>query len=85
MSKRVHRFTLFSNNCLASHKRHICVSSVWPRQSKQLQPTLVSEDSYTSCSSPLFLTTLLSLSLPHCYSFRTRSGFLEYIFGLLNS
>ncbi|VUZ41446.1 unnamed protein product, partial [Hymenolepis diminuta] len=29
-----------------------------------LQRTLVSEDSYTSCSSPLFLSTLLSLSLP---------------------
>ncbi|VUZ40738.1 unnamed protein product [Hymenolepis diminuta] len=42
--------------------------------------------SHTSCSSPLFLSTLsylLSLSL--CHSFQTRCGFLEYIFGLINS
>ncbi|VUZ49063.1 unnamed protein product [Hymenolepis diminuta] len=34
------------------------------------QHTLVSADSYTSCSSPLFLSTLLSLSV-------TRCGFLK--------
>ncbi|VUZ46060.1 unnamed protein product [Hymenolepis diminuta] len=38
--------------------------------------TLVSADSYTSCSSPLFPSTLLSLSLPLSV---TRCGFFEYI------
>ncbi|VUZ43908.1 unnamed protein product, partial [Hymenolepis diminuta] len=38
---------------------------------------------YASCSSPLFLSTLPSLSLSHL--FQTRCGFLEYIFGLINS
>ncbi|VUZ52587.1 unnamed protein product [Hymenolepis diminuta] len=32
--------------------------------SRQEQHTLVSTDSYKSCSSPLFLSTLLSFSLP---------------------
>ncbi|VUZ46128.1 unnamed protein product [Hymenolepis diminuta] len=37
--------------------------------SRQKQHTLVSADSYTSCSSPFFLSTLLSLSPPSlCYS-----------------
>ncbi|VUZ45177.1 unnamed protein product [Hymenolepis diminuta] len=36
--------------------------------SRQKQHTLVGADSYTSCSSPLFLSTLLSLSSSLCYS-----------------
>ncbi|VUZ50383.1 unnamed protein product, partial [Hymenolepis diminuta] len=44
--------------------------------------TLVSADSYTSCSSPLFLRTLLFLFLSLSV---THSGFLEYVFGLFNS
>ncbi|VUZ51577.1 unnamed protein product [Hymenolepis diminuta] len=40
-------------------------------------------DSYMSCSSPLFLSMLPSL--PPSYSFQTHCGFLEYVFGLLNS
>ncbi|VUZ55847.1 unnamed protein product [Hymenolepis diminuta] len=39
--------------------------------------------SYASGLSPLFLSTLPSLSLIH--SFQTHCGFLEYISGLINS
>ncbi|VUZ45416.1 unnamed protein product [Hymenolepis diminuta] len=39
--------------------------------------------SYASCSSPLFLSATPSLSL--CHSFQTRCGFLQYIFGVINS
>ncbi|VUZ38950.1 unnamed protein product [Hymenolepis diminuta] len=42
------------------------------------QHTLVSADSYTSCSSPLFHSTLLSLPLSLPLSV-TCCGFLEYI------
>ncbi|VUZ54870.1 unnamed protein product, partial [Hymenolepis diminuta] len=38
--------------------------------------------SYASCPSPLFLITLLSISLTR---FNPRCGFFEHIFGLLNS
>ncbi|VUZ56022.1 unnamed protein product [Hymenolepis diminuta] len=53
-------FPLFYNR-LASHKKaHLCSCSgvALPKQH-----TLVGADSYTSCSSPLFLSTLLALSL----------------------
>ncbi|VUZ51439.1 unnamed protein product [Hymenolepis diminuta] len=73
MSKRVHRFPLFSIAASLHIKRHICAHTLaWPYPSDSYkailvfrtdQRTLVSTDSYTSCSSPLFLNTLLSLSL----------------------
>ncbi|VUZ57082.1 unnamed protein product, partial [Hymenolepis diminuta] len=70
MSKRVHRFPLFS----ITASLHIKSTSAlaWPHPSYPYKATLVfqtgqhalvSADSYTSCSSPLFLSTLLSLSL----------------------
>ncbi|VUZ51392.1 unnamed protein product [Hymenolepis diminuta] len=52
--------------------------------STQEQLTVISYGFYASCSSPLPQhAPPLSLSLRH--SFQTRCGFLEYIFGLINS
>ncbi|VUZ47284.1 unnamed protein product, partial [Hymenolepis diminuta] len=49
------------------------------------QRTLVSNCILRSCSSPLFLSSLLSLYISLSHSFQTRCGSLECTFGLFNS
>ncbi|VDL59219.1 unnamed protein product [Hymenolepis diminuta] len=87
MSKRVHRFPLFYNR-LASHKGHICARALaWPYPSDSYKATLgFSDNTHTGQGGllhVLFISSLsqhavLPLSVTHC-------GFLEYMFGLLNS
>ncbi|VUZ50847.1 unnamed protein product [Hymenolepis diminuta] len=83
MSKCVHRFPLFSLTALLHTKgtSALVLSCGLTQNNARWSDT----DSYTSCSSPLFLCTLLSLYVSLCYSFQTLCGFLEYIFGLYNS
>ncbi|VUZ40230.1 unnamed protein product [Hymenolepis diminuta] len=79
MSRRVHRFALFSVTA-SLHVKGTSALMLWRDPSlvthiklslfsRQEQHTLISADAYTSCSSPLFLSTLLSLPSPSlCYS-----------------
>ncbi|VUZ44560.1 unnamed protein product [Hymenolepis diminuta] len=80
MSKRVHRFPLFSNKRLASHKGHICARALaWPYSSDSYKASLVFQTVTThagECGLPhvMFISSLprhaaLSLSLsPLFYS-----------------
>ncbi|VUZ50983.1 unnamed protein product, partial [Hymenolepis diminuta] len=62
MSKRAPRFPLFSNNCLASHKRHICAHALaWPYPSDSYKTIFVVQTTRHACQ--LRPPTLLPLSL----------------------
>ncbi|VUZ55080.1 unnamed protein product [Hymenolepis diminuta] len=72
------------HNTLASQRRHICVHALARPYPNKNNVRWSVTDSYASCSSPLFLSTLRSLPLSVTL-INTRCGSLEYIFGLINS
>ncbi|VUZ46490.1 unnamed protein product [Hymenolepis diminuta] len=80
-------------NRLASHKKHICTHALArPYLSDSYKAIFVFHTETTHASrlrTPTRPIRLLSSSarcpLSLCYSFQTRSGFLEYIFRLINS
>ncbi|VUZ54146.1 unnamed protein product [Hymenolepis diminuta] len=96
MSKRVHRFPLSSITASLHIKRHICAHAlVWPYPSDSYKASLVFQTTTHTgqcgllhvlfisslpqhAALPLSLPLSLSVSVTHC-------GFLEYIFGLLDS
>ncbi|VDL58736.1 unnamed protein product [Hymenolepis diminuta] len=85
MSKCAHRFRLFSNTVSLRSKGPSALM-LWPglTQVTHMKPALCSVQQQHTLVSYGLLSTLLSLSLSSLLSV-TRGGFLEYIFGLLNS
>ncbi|VUZ43949.1 unnamed protein product [Hymenolepis diminuta] len=87
MSKRVHRFSPFYN-FLITLKKHICAHALARLYSNDsYEATLVfhTRTTHTGQLRPLhLLSSSACRSLSLCYSFQTRCGFLENIFGLIN-